>query len=109
MSTRMLTSIQLSISLLTCTQIQRQTQSSLAVYMYMLYKILFFLNEPSGSCYPHHQATKVQGPLYEREVRFVCEATCSSGDYKWFRGSKEIPGETRNIVEKCVLHTNCKL
>ena len=43
------------------------------------------------------------------KFRFVCEATCSSGDYKWFRGSKEIPGETRNIVEKYVLHTNCKL
>ena len=68
MSTRMLTSIQLSISLLTCTQIQRQTQSSLAEYMYMLYKILFILSEPSGSCYPHHQATSVHGPLYEREV-----------------------------------------
>ena len=45
----------------------------------------------------------------DEKFRFVCEATCSSGDglrYKWFKGGNEIPGETKNILEKCVLHTH---
>ena len=92
MSTRMLTSIQLSISLLTCTQIQRQTQSYLAVYMYMLYKILFSSMSRVAPVIRITKQPRSRVLCMNERFRFVCEATCSSGDYKWFRGSKEIPG-----------------